>query len=164
MSRASTEPCRSRRIPGTEPCRSRRIPGPAQCTERCWLNLFSCAGRGVVRHGCRVSEFAYVEPSDVARLVKLASLLAWCRCFLGMAPGSSGVEAPANGGDCCWPPCTSSSACCLWSFPGMLGRRRRRRRGRGGGGGGRDGGGGGTERGCDVPVILQRHVPAVSLL
>ena len=39
---------------------------------------------GVVRHVCRVNESAYVDPSDVARLVKLASLLAWCRVFFGM--------------------------------------------------------------------------------
>ena len=71
---------------------------PGACTE-----IANNSNSGVVRHGCRVNESANVDPSDVARPAKLASLLAWFPAFFGMAPGGSGVEAPANGGDRCWP-------------------------------------------------------------
>ena len=60
MSRASTEPC------------GQADPGSSPMYRAILIKHFSCAGRGVVLHSCRVSEFAYVEPSDVARLVKLA--------------------------------------------------------------------------------------------
>ena len=59
--------------------------------------------------------------------MKLASLLAWCRVFFGMAPGGSGVEAPAI---------EETVACHLHQFFGMLSVELSRHAGEVAGGGG----------------------------
>ena len=61
---------------------------PEQCTEDCDEHYY-CAGLCLYEAWCScggvcVSESAYVECTDVARLAKLASLLPWCRVFFGM--------------------------------------------------------------------------------
>ena len=77
-----------------------------------------------------VSESAFVESTDVARLAKLASLLAWCRVFFGMlgTGAVAGHHAPVL----------------RHAVSGAL---QACRGGGGGGGGGRGGGGGGLELG-----------------